>query len=659
MAFSSQFLFSLAATLLILNTISGTSAQLVSTGLSVMFNDVYYYISPFSSGKLAISPTSLSSVPSVYGFKPVTVVQKAVRLSGIPSLLSNWTAIDDVFQPAFAEAIFLAGAVGFSITKQDAADGSSSMVLPLGDPTIPSGPYFLEMATGSLYPVYRLYDDFAGSFTEALLQTPGGTFQPLSAQIPGSASLTVGVPSRLYFTKTADKPLAGVRIGVKDIYQLAGVKNSNGNRAWYNLYPANEVTGTAVQRLIHAGAQIVGSQKASQFANGEEATADWVDYHSPFNPRGDGYQDPSSSSSGAGTSIASYEWLDVALGSDTGGSIRGPAGVQGLFGNRPSHGLVPLDHVMPLSTALDTSGFLIRDPALWDIANSVLYGDNYTSLADVTPKYPKTIYTVSFPTSPSSSLAAPILIDFVDALASFVGGTVTALSLSDAWTASAPPAAGNTTLSQLLNITYATFISKEQIALVREPFYADYAGRFSVHDGRRPFIDPAPLSRWAFGDSLPDSALDAAISNKTLFMDWFNTQILPPVNDPVQCSSGLLLYIGSSGSQNPRNRYFSAPSPPFGFSTGRVSGMAECPDSVYTLGQVSENSSITGHEEWFPVAVDILAAKGCDGLLARLAKDLAAAGILPVPEVGGSIAGGDILMKRRAEEKGLRMRYIG
>ncbi|KAJ6473807.1 amidase signature domain-containing protein [Mycena sanguinolenta] len=652
MAFASRFLLSLAATLLV--PVSGTSAQLVSTGLSVLFNDVYYYISPYSSGKLVISPTSLPNVPSVHGFKPVTVVQEAVTLSEIPSLLSNWTAIDDVFRPVFAEAIFLAGAVDFS--KQDAADGSSSLVLPLNDSTIPSGPYFLEMATGYLYPIYRLYDDFAGAFVETLLQAPGGTFQPLSAQIPGSASLTIGVPSRLYFTKTAKKPLAGVRIGIKDIYQLAGVKNSNGNRAWYNLYPVNEVTGTAVQRLIDAGAQIVGSQKASQFANGEGATADWVDYHSPFNPRGDGYQDPSSSSSGAGASIASYEWLDIALGSDTGGSIRGPAGVQGLFGNRPSHGLVPLDHVMPLSTALDTSGFLIRDPALWDMANSVLYGDNYTSLADVTPKYPTTIYTVGFPTNTSSSSAAPMLIDFVDALASFVGGTVTALTLSDAWTASSPPAAGNTTLSQLLTTTYATFISKEQTALVRDPFYADYA---AVHDGRRPFVDPVPLARWAFGDSLPDSALDAAISNKTLFMDWFNTQILRPVNDPAQCSSGLLLYIGSSGGQNPRNQYFSAPSPPLGFSTGRISGFAECPDSVYPIGQVSANSSITGHEEWFPVTVDILAAKGCDGLLARLAKDLAAAGILPVPEVGGSITGGDILMKRRAEEKGLKMRYIG
>ncbi|KAJ7935932.1 amidase signature domain-containing protein [Mycena leptocephala] len=601
-----RFLFSFTATLSFLDAIS---AQLVSTGLSVTFNDVYYYISPYTSGKLVISPVVEAlffSVPGVYGFKPVTVVQEAVPLSRIPSLISNWTAIDDVFQPAFGKAVFLAGAAGSSITNQD----GPSLVLPLINTTIPSGPYFLEIATGSLHPIYRLYDDFAGAFTQALLQTPGGTFQPLSAQIPGSASLTVGVPSRLYFTKTAEKPLAGVRIGVKDIYQLAGVKNSNGNRAWYNLYPVNEVTGTAVQRLIDAGAQIVGSQKPSQFANGESATADWVDYHSPFNPRGDGYQDPSSSSSGAGASIASYTWLDAALGSDTGGSIRGPAGIQGLFGNRPSHGLVSLDHVMPLSTALDTPGFLLRDPALWDVVNSALYGDNYTSLTDVEPKYPQTIYTVSFPTNPPASSAAAILIDFVNALASFVGGTVTPLSLSDAWTASKPTAAGNTTLSQLMNITYATFISKEQTTLVREPFYADYA---AAHDGRRPFVDPTPLARWAFGDSLPDSALDTAIFNKTLFMDWFNTQILPPVNDPAQCSSGLLLYIGSSGGQNPRNRYFSGPSPPLGFSTGRVSGMAECPDSVYPLGQVSANSNVTGHEEWFPVAVDILAAKGCDG----------------------------------------------
>lgn len=176
----------------------------------------------------------------------------------------------------------------------------------LSSESIPSGPYFYAEGTGGIYAAYRLYSDFHGAFTESLIQKPDGSFTFLSAGIPGTASLTVGVPSRLYYTKTADKPLAGVRLGVKDIYDIAGVKTSDGNRAYYNLYPPRNATTVAVQKLIDAGVLIICKQKSSQFANGEEATADWVDYHSPFNPRGDGYQDPSSSSAGAGSSIGSY-----------------------------------------------------------------------------------------------------------------------------------------------------------------------------------------------------------------------------------------------------------------------------------------------------------------------------------------------------------------
>jgi hypothetical protein len=177
--------------------------------------------------------------------------------------------------------------------------GSVYNVLALDSSSVPSGPYFLEAATGSLHMAYRLYSDFAGAFSQPLILTPAGGFTFLSAQIAGSDSLSIGVPSRLYYTATTEKPLAGVRVGVKNIYDLKGVKTSDGNRAFYNLYPPRNASAVAVQKLIDAGAIIVGHQKASQFANGETATADWVDYHSPFNPRGDGYQDPSSSSSGA------------------------------------------------------------------------------------------------------------------------------------------------------------------------------------------------------------------------------------------------------------------------------------------------------------------------------------------------------------------------
>lgn len=267
-----------------------------------------------------------------------------------------------------------------------------------------------------------------------------------------------------------------MRIGVKDVFQLSGTKSSLGSRAWYDLCPASNTTATAVQRLVDAGAQVVGLQKASQFANGERATADWVDYHSPFNPRGDGYQDASSSSAGAGASVASYAWLDLALATDTGGSIRDPAGMSGVFGNRPSRGLAPLDGVMPLSTRLDTAGVVTRDPYLWDEAQKVLYGNNYTSFfGDEAVKYPTNIYTMEFYDA-NSSVGDAILVEFSEKLASFVGGTVAPLDLQAAWDESGPSEAGGQGVMEFMNLTYPTLIGKEQGELVRDPFYADYSG---------------------------------------------------------------------------------------------------------------------------------------------------------------------------------------
>lgn len=238
-------------------------------------------------------------------------------------------------------------------------DGTVALATIQSSTNIPQGPYLIS-PTGDLYQPYRLYPDAEGAFTQPLgpFDASQGTFAALPATVPGIATPGIAVLSRLYYTRTASQPLAGVRTGIKDIYDIAGVRTSDGNRAFYDLYPPRNVTALPVQRLIDAGAILVGKMKTSQFANGEVATADWVDYHEPFNPRGDGYQDTSSSSSGPGSGIGSYPWLDLTLGSDTGGSIRGPSQVQGVYGNRPSHRLVPLTNTMPLAPELDTAGFL-------------------------------------------------------------------------------------------------------------------------------------------------------------------------------------------------------------------------------------------------------------------------------------------------------------
>lgn len=471
-----------------------------------------------------------------------------------------------------------------------------------------------------------------GAFTESAIANGDGTYSVLPAGTVGQKQ-AIAVPSRLYYTKTAEKPLAGVRIGIKDIYDIKGLRTSNGNRAWYWFYPPANNTAPPVQNLINAGAIIVGKMITSQFANGEVATADWVDYHEAFNPRGDGYQDTSSSSSGGGAGTASYPWLDASLGSDTGGSVRGPSQVQGLFGNRPSHGLVSLNHTMPLSPILDTPGLLARDPAIWMAAAEAMYGPNIT----ISKSYPKTIKTLGWPTT-TTGVANQLLSNFLGNLTEYLQANVSAYNITAEFSNDNPTIAPLTTL---MNLTYALLITKQQIGLVRDPFYADYAARY---DGRRPFINPVPLARWGWGANQTET-FDNAISNKTTFMDWANATFLAP--SPQTCSESLVLYVGSTASANPRNVYLSEPGVPFGFSSSRISVMAEVPDFVVPIGEAPYNSTITNHVEYLPVTVDFLAAKGCDGMLFSLINDLHAKGIVKTALTGRSgITGGDILLKR-------------
>jgi hypothetical protein len=509
---------------------------------------------------------------------------------------------------------------------------SSTVLTGNASKALAPGPYFIN-AAGKVYEAWRLYSDVQGAFTESAIANEDGSYSVLPAGTVGQHQ-AVAVPSRLYFTKTADKPLSGVRIGIKDIYDIKGLRTSNGNRAWYWLYPPASNTAPPVQNLIDAGAIIVGKMITSQFANGETATADWVDYHEAFNPRGDGYQDTSSSSSGGGAGTGAYGWLDASLGSDTGGSVRGPSQVQGLYGNRPSHGLVSLDHVMPLSPVLDTPGLLARNPSLWKDAAQAMYGANVT----MTDSYPKSVQTLGWPVN-ATDAATQLLVDFAGNVTDFLAGNASAYNVTASFAADNP---GLDSLTSIMNLTYALLITKQQIELVREPFYADYAEKY---DGRRPFVNPVPLARWGWGDN-QTYTVDDAVANKTIFMNWANQTFLAP--SPETCSESLTMYIGSSTPRPVyRNTYWDEPGVPFGFGNSRISVMAEVPDFVVPLGEAPYNSTITGRVEYLPVTADLMVAKGCDGMLFSLIEDLYKVGILKESQPGRSVvSGGDILLKR-------------
>ncbi|KAH5332349.1 hypothetical protein HBI23_071830 [Parastagonospora nodorum] len=594
---------------------SSVQAAVSSTGFTVSLNDVNYFL----PGKPTASISGCEELQALFKdgpFVPFTVVKNG-------SIDAAAYSEDDVWQPAFLEAIYTQGSAPINSSYTILSGAASNTLAP--------GPYFIN-AAGEVYEAWRLFSDVQGAFLESAISNGDGTFSVLPAGTVGQKQ-AIAVPSRLYYTKTAEKPLAGVRIGIKDIYDIKGLRTSNGNRAWYWFYPPANNTAPPVQNLIDAGAIIVGKMLTSQFANGEQATADWVDYHEAFNPRGDGYQDTSSSSSGGGAGTAAYHWLDVSLGSDTGGSVRGPSQVQGLFGNRPSHGLVSLNYTMPLSPVLDTPGLLARDPAIWTDAAKAMYGANVT----ITNAYPKTIKTLGWPTS-SSGVANQLLTNFLGNVSEYLHANVSAYNLTSEFSNANPTIAP---LETLMNLTYAILITKQQIELVRDPFYADYAAKY---DGRRPFVNPVPLARWGWGGNQTNT-VEEAVNNKTIFMDWVNSGILTP--SPKTCSESLVLYVGSTARADPRNVYFEEPGVPFGFSNSRISVMAEVPDFVVPIGEAPYNSTITGHVEYLPVTVDFLAAKGCDGMLFSLINDLHAKGIVKTALSGRSgITGGDILFKR-------------
>jgi hypothetical protein len=89
------------------------------------------------------------------------------------------------------------------------------------------------------------------------------------------------------------------------------------NRANAELYGPKEASADFVKDLVSKGAVIIGKTKLCAFASAEEPTDQWIDYHCPFDPRGDGYQSPSGSTTGGAAALAGYPWLDVSIGTDS------------------------------------------------------------------------------------------------------------------------------------------------------------------------------------------------------------------------------------------------------------------------------------------------------------------------------------------------------
>ena len=146
----------------------------------------------------------------------------------------------------------------------------------------------------------------------------------------------------------ARSPLHGVPVGVKDIFYTAGVRTSMGSPLYADFVPHYDATSVA--RLKRCGAIIMGKTVTTQFASLQppETRNPWGLEHTP-----------GGSSSGSAAAVAA-RMCPAALGTQTGGSVVRPAAFNGIVGLKPTHGLMSLFGVFPVSWSLDTVGVLTR-----------------------------------------------------------------------------------------------------------------------------------------------------------------------------------------------------------------------------------------------------------------------------------------------------------
>ena len=202
---------------------------------------------------------------------------------------------------------------------------------------------FLDVMQGTL-DAYDIVDALPDYLPPVLYPRTSG-FRPTPDENPMNA----------WYVKTEIKgaprgPLLGRTIALKDNVCLAGVPMMNGASTLKGYTP--DIDATIVTRLLDAGATIVGKAHCEYFclSGGSHTNATGAVH----NPHKHGYS-AGGSSSGSGALVGAG-LVDMAIGGDQGGSIRMPASFCGVYGMKPTHGLVPYSGIMPIETTIDHTG---------------------------------------------------------------------------------------------------------------------------------------------------------------------------------------------------------------------------------------------------------------------------------------------------------------
>lgn len=367
------------------------------------------------------------------------------------------------------------------------------------------------------------------------------------------------------------------------------------------------------------------------------------DYPAPFNPRGDFYQNPSSSSAGSAVSSAAYSWLDFAIGTDTGGSIRHPAGVCGVYGLRPSTGAIPTIGLYTVSAILDTVGLLARSASIIEAAFNCMVKQSYSSLAIIPPrpKY-KLLYPIRakgtspehsrhwfpFPGEPGVATEAESRFeDFIRKMEIWIDCTRQSFNVDDLWRETRPHGQSDS-LDVATGHIYTVLTTYNCVRETIDPFIADFR---AANQGRSPFIDPVVKARQAHGRQISSTQNADAMETAQMFSKWVKETLLAQSD---KSELPLLVFPQSWGRPEYRvdpdmgNLFFSS------FSSYSLSYLSGCPDCTIPIGEIETHSRIREAKMSLPISLSILSPPGTDLALLALLKDLEVEGILKSPAAG-------------------------
>ncbi|KAK4189695.1 amidase signature enzyme [Podospora australis] len=482
------------------------------------------------------------------------------------------------------------------------------------------GPYLL--ANSKLKPVCRLYGDHQHAFLATLkpyLADPAFEDVPPHLQLKAAGTsydcLAVAVPSR------CPEILSGgerqLRVAVKDIFRVKGLQTSLNNKAYYSISEPAKWSADLVDSLVVNKAHIVGLTKLSSMIHAREEPMDAVDFLTPFNPRGDGYQSPAGSSSSSAAAVASYDWLDGAIGTDTSGSGRRPAMANGIWQFRPSHDSCSLEEVVTTFPLFDPPVVFSRDfgniRQLLDSAFDEIQTSGWSS-----GKAYEVLYLQEYlPVPPGEQMQ--LIDDFIQDLRLYLPDrdcqgrpvTITKLSLREACTTTHPSDTPDDLDFYLQNVIQETYHYEynQSSEAFREQYAAD-------HNGSPPYVIPSVQRRWAKGAAVTPAQNEEALNKLAIYKNWLQETLFE------RGTEALVVLPVANAEPNYRDTVTPSPEDQSALDELFLSPILGAPDIVVPLGDISYQSRITNKVEYLPVVANLVAAPGKDHELLRVVETI-------------------------------------